>query len=770
MATKKDLEEKEISLSNASNNSTDLQDWLESELQRDIWAKKYCVQGEDLEGFLDRLSGGNTALRGLIANKKFLFGGRILAGRGQADNGRKITYSNCYVIAPPEDNIESIFECAAKLARTYSYGGGCGVDISKLSPSGARINNAAKATTGSISFMDLYSLVTDLIGQSGRRGALMISLDCDHPDLLRFIDVKSDLAKVTKANISIKMSDDFMKAAIAGDKWRLHYKRVETGEVVEKVVDADDVLSKIAFNNWDMAEPGALFWDRIKNWNLLSEDDEFEFAGVNPCAEEPLPAGGSCLLGSINLAQFVQQPMTKNAWFDYDALKEAVKDSMIGLNEVLEEGLPLHPLAEQRESVARWRQVGLGIMGLGDTLIKLGLRYGSPQSIDECDKIGFTMADTAIYQSAMLAKESGAYDGYKPECVFASEYFQTNTTPETRKAVEQYGLRNSQLLTIAPTGSISTMLGISGGIEPIFNISYTRKTESLHGEDKYYQVYTPIVKEYMDKNGITDESDLPDFFVTAMTLNYKERIDMQSIWQKHIDASISSTVNVNEDFSTDDVKELYKYAWNKGLKGVTIYRDGCRRSGILTTKKEESEVVAQEQYDAIRPISRSTIGKTYGATTKNNTACGSLYVTINRDSEGHIVESFVNTSKGGICKSNIDGLNRMISLALRSGVLVDEIIDQLKHINCAACVRTQARGSKLDGMSCPDIIAKALETEYADQNTFFSSERAKPESEMDNATKNSLTTEGVICPDCGIKLQHEGGCVICAACGWTRCM
>ena len=748
--------------------------WFETELQRDIWTKKYCVEGETFDAFLARLSHDDDNLKALIRDKKFLFGGRILAGRGQQDKGRKITYSNCYVISPPEDNIESIFECASKLARTYSYGGGCGVDISKLSPSGARINNAAKATSGSISFMDLYSLVTDLIGQSGRRGALMISLDCAHPDLLRFIDIKSDLTKVTKANISIRISDAFMQAVAKDAPWKLYYKRAETGEAVEKTVSADEILSKIAFNNWDMAEPGALFWDRITGWNLLSEDGEFEFAGVNPCAEEPLPAGGSCLLGSINLAEFVLNPMTDKASFDYDSLIEAVDAAVVGLNDVLEEGLPLHPLEEQRQSVARWRQIGLGIMGLGDTLIKLGLRYGSAESIAECDKIGFTMANAAIRRSALLAKEHGAYEGYKQDCVFASAYFNENTDDKTKALVKQHGLRNSQLLTIAPTGSISTMLGISGGIEPIYNISYTRKTESLHGEDKYYKVYTPIVKEYMDMHGIEDEADLPDFFATAMTLSYTERIEMQSIWQKHIDASISSTVNVPEEFTPEDVKDLYKYAWEKGLKGITLYRDGCRRSGILINEPKTADAVpTHAQYDSIRPTSRGEIGKTYGATTKNITACGSLYVTINRDSEGHIVESFVNTSKGGICKSNIDGLNRMISLALRSGVMVDEIIDQLKHINCAACVRTQARGAKLDGMSCPDIIAKALESEYADSFTMPQCTKttdAPTASSVPVLDKSVLTTEGTVCPDCGVNLRHEGGCVTCSSCGWSRCM
>jgi len=616
--------------------------------------------------------------------------------------------------------------------------------------------------------MDLYSLVTELIGQSGRRGALMISLDCAHPDLPNFIDIKSDLNKITKANISIKMSDAFMEAAIKNEDWVLEYKREETGEVIKKVVNAGKLLSKIAYNNWDMAEPGALFWDKIKNWNLLSEDDNFEYSGVNPCAEEPLPAGGSCLLGSVNLAEFVKNPMTAQADFDLDGFTEAVKISVKFLNELLDEGLELHPLAEQRESVGNWRQIGLGIMGLGDALIKLGIRYGSNEAVEICDRIGFTMADSAIRASAELAADDGTYPMYNKEAVFSSPYFLVNTTEKTRKIVEKYGLRNSQLLTIAPTGSISTMLGISGGVEPIYNISYTRKTESLHGEDRYYKVFTPIVDEYMKLHEIEDEDDLPNFFATAMTLQYDERIRMQAAWQRHIDASISSTVNVPEEFTLDDVRQLYVYAWKNGLKGVTIYRDNCRRTGILTNGGATS--ADSFEFDRISPIGRGNLGKTYGTTSKYKTACGSLFITINRDSDGHIVESFVNTSKSGICKSNVDGMSRLISLALRSGVKVDEIIDQLSHISCAACVRTQARGDKLDGMSCPDIIARAIADDY---KTLTEPEDSQPIAKLKPTTSGKKTqmnfTDGTSCPDCGEKLRHEGGCVICTQCGWSRC-
>lgn len=566
-----------------------VKEWLgeENQLGIDIWTKKYAAEGEDFDSWITRVSGGNKEIAQYMKEKKFLFGGRILSNRGLDKLGRKVTYSNCYVIEPPKDEIESIFDCAKKLARTYSYGGGCGVDISQLSPKGAKINNAAKETSGAVSFMELYSLVTALIGQNGRRGALMISMDCSHPDILEFIELKTDLEKVTKANVSVRIYKDFMEAVKKGTDYILSYEREATGEVIKKRVPARALFKKITDTSWDYAEPGVLFWDRISSWNLLSNTEEFSYAGVNPCAEEPLPAGGSCLLGSINLSEFVRNPFSESADFDFEELKKCVTASVYALNEVLEEGLPLHPLPEQRESVEKWRQIGLGIMGLADALIKLGVTYGQKETVDICDKIGFVMADTAIAASALLAKEKGRFSGCKVEEIMETPYFLMNTTEETRALVKEYGLRNSQLLTIAPTGTLSTMLGISGGIEPVYANYYERKTESLHGEDVYYRVYTKIVKDYMEAHRIEDDRELPGFFVTAMNLDYKQRIDMQAIWQLHVDASISSTVNLSHGFTKEETEALYMYAYDMGLKGITIYRDGCKRMGILSTKKKE---------------------------------------------------------------------------------------------------------------------------------------------------------------------------------------
>lgn len=744
-----------------------VQEWLgtENQLGQDIWERKYRYENETFDEWINRVSGGNSEIANLIKEKKFLFGGRILANRGLENKGRKISLSNCYVIEPPEDNIESIFDCAKKLARTYSCGGGCGVDISKLSPRGAKVNNAAKETTGSVSFMDLYSMVTGLIGQAGRRGALMLSLSCEHPDLEEFIGIKSDLDRVTKANISIRITDKFMAAVKNKTPFTLSFTRLETGETITKEIDAYEMFHKMCEMNWDYAEPGMLFWDRINNWNLLSCDDEFEYAGTNPCAEEPLPAGGSCLLGSINLAEFAC-----DTGFDFESFKHCVKSSVIALNEVLDEGLPLHPLKEQRESVYDWRQIGLGIFGLADLLIKLGIKYGSPEAIDLCDMIGHTMADMAIKTSAVLAKEYGVYPKYKPEAVEQSAFYSKNALGETKELVESFGLRNSQLLTIAPTGSLSTMLGVSGGIEPIFANYYTRKTESLKGHDEYYKVYTPIVKEYMDKHGLKDDSELPDYFVTAQTLDYKNRIYMQSIWQSHIDASISSTVNVPNDFTVEQVEGLYMTAWDAGLKGVTIFRDGCKRAGILTIKENVEDIV-EKPHRLERGMIIKADDNCIGKKRTLRTGCGTLHCEAFFDPDnGQLLETYFSKGSSGGCNNFMIGLSRMISLAARGGIDVYSIVDQLKSSGtCPSyAVRTATKHDTSKGSSCPVAIGNALLEMYEEMmdEVGFSDVEEK---ELEVITPKIVPVSKAKCPQCGGELVFEGGCNTCKNCGWSKC-
>ena len=744
-----------------------LKEWLgeDNTLGIDIWEKKYKFDGENFVQWLDRVSGGDPKVKEMIWKKEFIFAGRILSNRGLNKVGKKITYSNCYVITPPEDNIESIFETAKKLARTFSYGGGCGVDISKLRPKGSEVNNSAKHTTGAVSFMDLYNLTTDIIGQKGRRGALMLSIDVNHPDVEDFIKVKSDLNKIQKANISVRINDAFMKAVEKGDMFKTEFIVGDTGEVITKKVNARLLFKELARQNWNFAEPGVLFWDTISNWNLLSEDEEFEYAGTNPCAEEPLPPGGSCLLGSIVLSSFAEE-----GTFNFERLADTVKNGVKALNDVLDEGLPLHPLQEQRDSVRDWRQIGLGILGLGDLLINMKLKYGSSESIEFCDKVSKTIVDNALRASALLAKEHGHFPKFKKDKVLASPFLKDNASDETIELIEKYGLRNSQLLTIAPTGSIGTMLRTSTGIEPNFAFFYTRKTESLHGEDVFYKVFTPIAKDYMEANGIEDENDLPDYFVTAQNLNPFDRIKMQGVWQRRIDASISSTINLVHKTSIEEVEELYMEAWKQGLKGMTIYRAGCAREGILSVKSEPKKLEIPR--GEMKPIEEDTIY--YPKALK--IGCGKLKVMIGYSpSAKSIQDIYVIRSGQGGCEKNIQAVAIYMSAMLRLGGNLFMMERSIEGISgCPSFALAKGKGEELTkGNTCPLAILyllKEFEKEMGLNDYEKAQERKAKRDKADlEREKGYLDQNKVKCPECGEELEISGGCYSCRSCGYSKC-
>lgn len=714
----------------------ELQDWKLSELGEDIWKKKYQRNGESFEDWLERVSGGDTQVAQLIVDKKFLFGGRILSNRGITDRG--VTYSNCYVIEPPHDSIEGIYEAAMKLARTFSYGGGCGVDISTLRPKGAEVHNAALTTSGAVSFMDVLEQTARVIGQNGRRGALMISMDSSHPDIHDFIDAKLD-NKLEKCNISVRMSDDDME-------------------------NKPDILDHIALNNYDWAEPGILYWDTIKRYNLLDEFANFEYAGVNPCAEEPLPAGGSCLLGALNLSEFVENPFTDKAAFNIPEFKSAVRIAIRALNDVLDEGLELHPLEEQRESVRDWRQIGLGIMGFADMLLKMSCQYDSARALDIIDMVGKTLVNTGLEESALLAMDTEPF----PECdlrlILASTFItvlrNSNVIEDnTIDLIKRYGLRNSQLFTIAPTGSISTMLGVSGGVEPIFATHYTRKTESLHGEDVYYNVYTPIIQKMIDMELIAEKN--VSTIATAQNIDPFDRVTIQATWQRFIDASISSTVNVTNDTTVETIRDLYQAAWEEGCKGLTIYRAGCKKEGVLVVDTPKEQTMENTIHISITDTSIDNC-VAYG--TQLTTGCGSLWMSVYfHKKTGQLCHIFLDKGSTGGCNSFMIGLSRMISYAGKLGGTVEGICDQLNSV--PACpsysVRTALKKDTSAGKCCPSAIGRALmelKQRYIEDHIEVSTGELKQE-EM---TVNN-------CPECGAKLNFTGGCNSCPECGYTKC-
>lgn len=741
----------------------EIEQWLgkDNQIGIDIWHKKYQFNNETLDEFFNRVSGGVEELKETIINKEFLPGGRILAGRGVIKDGRKVSTSNCYVITDPEDNIESIFECAKKMARTYSYGGGCGTDLSKLSPRGATVRNAAKTTSGPLPFMDLFSTTTDVIGQAGRRGALMLTLSCEHPDIEEFIDVKKDLNRVTKANISVRFTKRFMEAAREDKALEVSFTREETGETITKGLRPLELLKKMAQNNWEMGEPGALFWDEVQNWNLNSNNPEYKITSTNPCGEQPLFGGASCLLGSINLAAFVNDAGEFNA----NRFKEVVHIAIRGLNKILDESIELHPLEEQRIAARDWRNCGLGIMGLADCFVKMGITYGSEQSQQFSSILASILIKEAIRESAALAEKEGAYPKCKPELIINTPFFQevikTEKDDDLLNSVKEHGLRNCALLTIAPTGTLSTMLGISGGIEPIFANSYTRKTESLNGGDSYYKIYTPIVDKYMKVHGIEKEEDLPKFFITAGQIPPEQRIIIQSIWQHSIDAAISSTVNLPESTTPEQILDIYIAAYEMKCKGITVFRDNCFRTGILTTgdKKAENEPKRGE----ILTVDDTLVG----LKRKLMTGCGSMYCCPYYTTNGEMREIFLSKGSSGVCLSFMTALGRLISLCLRGGISQEAITDQLLSIpSCPSYVsRAAVQKDTSKGKNCPSAIAYALMEMSKQIKTLPTSEpgtiKVKEEPELPKETAR-------VCPICGNELVPTNGCWSCT-CGYSKC-
>lgn len=758
----------------------EVEKWLDNnELSMTIFNKKYRNGEETLDEFFDRVSNNFEPIKKLIQEKKFIFGGRILANRGIKD--RKVTYSNCYVLAPPEDNLESIFECASKMARTFSLGGGVGIDLSNLRPKGAVTHNAAKESTGPISFMDIYSQVTGTISQAGRRGATMISLDIRHPDVEEFINCKTNLNRVQYANISVRVNDDFMKAVENDEDYILRwpcdnnmvddlqkeepcqapYNGLETtldsnGNIVGyyKRVKAKQLFDKLVKNNWDYAEPGILYWDKIQGYNLLDNTD-FKYAGVNPCAEEPLPPYGSCLLGSINLSEFVINPFTSKAYIDFDALEKAVYTSVVALNQVLIEGMDLHPLQEQRECVADWRQIGLGTLGLADMLIKLGTAYGSKKSINIIHNVYKLIATASVEQSLELAKTHGCYPKCNKEALIESSFIKNLELPTNiLKDIKNYGLFNSQLLTCAPTGSIGTMLQVSTGVEPNFALSYTRKTQSLDGKDTYYQVNAKIVEDFKEVNS---DKELPNYFITSGDIKPEDRIKVQSALQQWIDASISSTCNLPKEASIEDVYNIYMEAWKQGLKGVTVYRSGCKREGILTTEapkvneilntkapKRPKELPADfhlvkakgEQFIVLvgllnnKPYEVFAFRPNIGINVANHKG------TIVKKSKMHYSykSDCLQITELELANDNIEekAATLYASMLLRHGVNIKYIIKTAKKVNDNI--------TSFSSAMCR-ILAKYIPTEVT----------------------------GEKCPECGGDIINEGGCKHCNNCGWSKC-
>lgn len=750
-----------------------VEDWLgkDNKLGIDIWNKKYRFNNESFEEWLKRVSNNDKEVEKLIREKKFLFGGRTLTNRG---TGKEASYSNCYSVGEVDDSLEDIMNVNTQLAMTYKAQGGQGLSLSNLRPAGCGINKGQFESDGIIPFMEIFNETTKGISQGGsRKGALLMTLDAWHKEAEKFIKIKSKKGKIEKANLSLEIDNKFMKCVKkyyeTGEIITKHIEREYEGNKVEYDVTPIDLYKLMIKTAYDWGEPGCIFTDRFYNYNLMEKVPDYIIEGANPCGEQPLPKHGACNLGSINLSAFVKEPFTREAFLDRKELLNTVQVAVKALNTVLEENINNHPLLEQKNMAEKYQNIGLGIMGMHDMLIKLNIVYGSKKSISFLDDLMNDIFQTAFATSSQLAKETEEFPCYD-ERIFDSEIFINHFVSESLiEELKKKKLKNCSLLSIAPTGSIATMLNISTGIEPIYEVSYQRKTEGMsNGKEKLYEVFTGVAKEYKE----IFQNNLPDTFITASQIDWKKRIDIQSVIQKHVDTGISSTINLPKDISFEEIEKLYLYAWEKGLKGITIFREGCKREAVLN-KDKNIENKPNFQYNSIKPITREELklksldGRSY----VKRTACGKLNIHINHTPNDEMIEVFVNSSKSGGCSANANCIGRYASTALRSGIRIEDIIDTTKGIKCSACANARGKGEDLDGISCGDAIAKSIEEEYQrlrkNKEILEDADNAIKEHEkiLDLINKPSL----IGCPECGSHLAFEGGCMICKNCGWSKC-
>lgn len=1057
--------------------------WWETIIGKNILEKKYFHNGENFYTFLKRVTNPfpteiSSDLREAIINADFIPAGSILSGTGVKN--RKISLSNCYVAPSPNDTLKSIFDTGRDMGIIFSRRGGCGINLSKLRPKGATVHNSAVTSTGAVSFAKYYDNMAGIIGFEGRRAAMLVALEVQHPDIYDFLTLKCNDTEIQTANLSVIFSDEFMKCVVADMPFELHFKVEDTGEEICKLIDAKELFHKFCEVQWEWSEPGAIFMDRVRSHNLLSgyPDEEYHIDCCNPCvrgdtllltnegykkiedvagkqtrvwngyrwsdvipkvtgynqkmltveakngvkidctyyhkfvlsdgtrveakdlkvgdklqafdlpvingnkelehaythgfysgdgshsnhkpfiylygekenlinrltgsirswkqehgnrtavklnesipysknfvpdnsysiksrlqwlagiidsdgcyngegtlsissinkdflhnirrmlntlgcncgvyilreaglrkipphvngghgvysckdsyrlripqkyvsqlqalgletyrvvlpkkvkairpsyitirsiseapmanvvycATEPFnhtlvfngmmtgncseyfgAAYNACCLGSINLYNCVDNPCTPDAKFNDATLKYLTILGVRTLDKVLDIGYDKQPLDAHRKAIDDWRAIGLGIMGLADMFAALGIKYGSEKSVKLAHLIFETMRNTALLESCMLAKSFGSFGKFNPDKVLASKYFDT-VPDDIKDYIRKYGLRNGNLMSIAPSGSISTMVGVSNGAEPYYKLSYSRSTHTNVNEDTgvSFSVNAKAVQHYMNINK-TDNP--PEYAVSTYEVNYLNRILLQAEIQKFVDNAISSTVNLPQDTTVEDIEILYMGAWEHGLKGITIWRDGNKRTPILGTdnRAKKNTDLCERKLNTIAPESRSNTKILNGCTVKESTACvPKMYVTVNRK-DGNVFEVFTNADSG--CRANISTITRLISLALRSGIKLEEVLGELRAVSCLACQTLRKQGSNIS-LSCGNAIADAIELSLKDKvDTIEEEESVEPDIKKE--------PERLVCPDCGEKtLIPSGKCFYCPKCGYSAC-
>jgi ribonucleoside-diphosphate reductase alpha chain len=696
---------------------------------------------------------------------KFLPAGRITAGAGTA---RKVTLFNCFVMGTIPDSMSGIFDMLKEAALTMQQGGGIGYDFSTFRPKGSDVKGVAADASGPLSFMDVWDAMCRTIMSAGsRRGAMMATMRCDHPDIEQFITAKSDPARLRMFNMSVLVTDAFMEAVKEDGSWELLF-----GDKVYKTVNARDLWNKIMQNTYDQAEPGVIFIDRINQANNLNYCESI--AATNPCGEQPLPPYGACLLGSINLARLVTDPFETAAKLDENALTELVKTAVRMMDNVVDASK--FPLDAQAQEAQAKRRIGLGVTGLADALLMLGLRYGSEEAAAQTETWMKAIAHASYRASVELAKEKGAFPLFDAKKYVNGGMVQ-HLDDDLKAEIAENGIRNALLTSIAPTGTISLYAGnVSSGIEPVFAYAYTRKVLQKDGSRTEEEVVDYAVKLWREKNG---DVELPDYFVNAQTLSPADHVRMQAAAQKWIDSSISKTINCPEDISFDDFKDVYMQAWDTGCKGCTTYRPNDITGSVLTVSESDEKAPGENPADHVadtgeviymsEPLERpqSLEGSTYKL--KWHDSEHAIYLTVNDvviNGHRRPFEVFIN-SKNMEHYAWTLALTRMISAVFRRGGDVSFVVEELK------AVFDPRGGAWMDGKYIPSILAAigGVIEKHMIAIGFIEGEgmglKTDPHAEVMAVGE---TPRGKACPSCGqYDMQMVEGCMTCRSCGHSKC-
>tara|TARA_R100000005_G_scaffold96017_1_gene80119 strand:+ start:2863 stop:5280 length:2418 start_codon:yes stop_codon:yes gene_type:complete len=714
---------------------------------------------------------------------------------GIGNNHVNVSLSNCVVVGPPQDNISSIVDAGKDLANLFKRRCGVGLDLSYLRPENAAVNNSAGTTSGAWSFADFYSYVCRMIGQNGRRGALMLSMDIRHPDIEKFITMKQDLTKVTGANVSVKISDEFMKAVENNESFTLRFPVDSDEPTITKDIDASQLWQLVVESATATAEPGLLMWDNILKYLPANEYEQFKTECVNPCAELPLSAYDSCRLISINLKNFVKRPFTDEAAFDFAKFSRIVSSAMRLSDDLVELELEklenIRTVADMADEKALWqklydtcsngRRTGLGTHGLADALACLNLAYDSDDGLKIIDKIYETLKVSAYEESVELAIERGAFP------VFSWETEKNNAFIESlpaslKKKIEKHGRRNISILTNAPTGSVSIMSQTSSGLEPVFRNSYTRRRKLDHSENvvadfiddlgdrwKEFKVYHHNLQEYMDKTGA---AKVPSFFTESHEIDWTKRIDIQSFIQRHIDHSISSTINLPKGTSPEVVAELYFDAWRKGLKGVTVYVDGSRTGVLITDDQEEQLDLLFPQNNAPkRPLELSC--EIHRPTIKGEE--WTILVGLMDDKPYEIMgglSTFVEIPKkythGTIIKHTRKSTNSIYDLKFGDNgdeVIIKDIVKVFDNPNHSVFTRMISLALR-HGSGVQFVVEQLNKDRDSDMFSFSKVTARVLKKYIEDGAKASDKT----CTECGSEgLVYIEGCITCTSCGYAKC-